>query len=140
MVIKEHQQEPHVPLMKLCMQKVQLHVSDLLFRLLFFHSHFASTFMQEQIHNLCDHLLLPSVLSVMDVNGIAESSCDCTAIVRANHNATGNQISPASKMRSCLITVQLSAVSQNQNLIKYLWSCSLQVFAYRREKRHMLFL
>lgn len=39
-----------------------------------------------------------------------------------------------------LITAQVSAVSQKQNLIRYLWSCSLQMFAYRGEKQHMLFL
>lgn len=35
MAMKEHPQEAHVPIMKLCMLKVHLPVSGLLFRLLF---------------------------------------------------------------------------------------------------------
>lgn len=94
---------PCFPIMKLCTQKVWLHVSDLLFRLVFFLLFFFlstfSTIMQSQIHNLCDLLLLCSLLSVMNANDIAESSCDCTAIVWAKRNVTGDQISAPSKTR-----------------------------------------
>lgn len=99
--------------------------------------------MQEQIHNLCDLLLLGFLLSVRNANAVAESSCDCTAIVWVKHNATRDQISLASKTRHASLLDNSSGLCCQSKPESDLVSLELQspdVHLQRRKTEHAVSL
>lgn len=138
MAMTEHPREPHVPVMKLWMQKVRLHASDLLFRLLFFLPH--------SLALLCSYtaiicVIFCSALSCQSWMQMTLQTAPATVLLLSGQNTMPLETKYLRRVKwgppAHLITAQVSSVNQNQNLIKYLWSCRLQMFAYRGEKQHM---
>lgn len=109
---------PCFPIMKLCMQKVWLHVSDLLFRLLFFF-----VFFFPPLALLCSHksiicvIFFCSALSCQSWMQMTLQKAPVTVLLLSGQNAMSLETRYQRRVKqgtpARLITAQVSAVSQN---------------------------